>query len=256
MSLPISVAIVCRDNATIIGRTIDSVSPLAAEIVALDNGSTDGTIELLEARGVRVVRTEWLGHIKTKQKALEACTQPWIFSIDSDETVEPDLAESLRALFTAPGGPPLSAYAVRRVVRYRGKFLTHAWQPEWRTRLVRAGAARWTGFDPHDSLVPIEKSTRTGRLSGVLGHDSITTFAEFLAKQVHYGRISARELFAAGRRSGPFKLMLSPVAAFLKQIVLKRAFLDGRPGWMAASCASVGAAAKHVALIELALREE
>ena len=69
----------------------------ASEIVAIDSGSTDGTIPLLERHGARVVRSQWLGHVKTKQLALEACTKPWVFSIDSDESLEPDLAASIRA---------------------------------------------------------------------------------------------------------------------------------------------------------------
>ncbi|MBL8990798.1 MAG: glycosyltransferase family 2 protein [Phycisphaerae bacterium] len=250
MPLPLSVAIVCRDNVGTIGAAVDSVRDLAAEIVALDNGSTDGTIELLESRGVRVERTQWLGHIRTKQRALEACRQPWILSIDSDESVRPDLAESIRRAF-AGGEPGEPALAVRRVVYYRARPLKHAWQPEWRTRLVRAGSARWAGRDPHDVLTPVDPSVRPRRLDGVLRHDSISTFIEFLHKQVQYGRISADELHAAGKRSGPFRLVVSPCGAFLKQLVVKRSFLDGWPGWLAASSACIASAAKHVALIEL-----
>ena len=73
--LPLSVAIVCKDNAPTIGRTLGSVHGLGAEIVAVDSGSADGTIGLLEGAGARVIRTEWKGHVATKQMALEACTQ-------------------------------------------------------------------------------------------------------------------------------------------------------------------------------------
>lgn len=250
MPLPLSVAIVCRNNVGTIGATVDSVRDLAAEIVALDNGSTDGTIDLLRSRHVRVEHTQWLGHIRTKQLALEACRQPWILSLDSDESVQPDLAESIRRAF-ASGEPSATAMAVRRVVYYRQRPLRHAWQPEWRTRLVRAGSARWAGRDPHDVLTPADPTVRPLRLDGVLRHDSISTFTEFLHKQVQYGRISADELHAAGKRSGPLRLVVSPCGAFLKQLIVKRSFLDGWPGWLAASSACIASAAKHVALIEL-----
>src|SRR5690606_38535587 len=82
----LSVAIVCRDNIGTIGRTVESVSGLADEIVAVDSGSTDGTIELLEAAGARVLHTDWKGHVATKQMALEACGREWILCLDSDES--------------------------------------------------------------------------------------------------------------------------------------------------------------------------
>src|SRR4029077_4245626 len=88
----LSVAIVCKDNAATIGRTLDSVRGLAGEIVAVDSGSTDGTIGMLDAAGARVIRSEWLGHVKTKQKAMEACTRDWVLCLDSDESLEPELA--------------------------------------------------------------------------------------------------------------------------------------------------------------------
>lgn len=256
MPLPLSVAIVCKNNADTIGATVDSIKDLASEVVALDSGSTDGTIEALQSRGVRVVPTQWLGHIRTKQKAMESCSLPWVLSIDSDESVQPDLAEAIREALARPyPGGGGGAFAVRRVVYYQNRPLLHAWQPEWRIRLIRAGSARWTGHDPHDSLVPVDPSQPVERLGGVLRHDSITTFAEFLAKQVHYGRISAQALHELGVRSGPLRLVFSPTGAFLKQLVFKRSFLDGWPGWLAASSACVASAAKHVALIELSRRE-
>src|SRR5690606_18481587 len=82
-TLPLSVAIVCRNNERTIGRTLESVRGMAAEIVAVDSGSTDGTIDLLEQAGARVIRSEWLGHVKTKQMALEACSQEWVLCLDS-----------------------------------------------------------------------------------------------------------------------------------------------------------------------------
>ena len=84
----LSVSIVCKDNASTIGRTLESVKGLvgaAGEIVAVDSGSTDGTIAMLEAAGARVVRSAWMGHVKTKQFALEQCAREWVLCLDSDE---------------------------------------------------------------------------------------------------------------------------------------------------------------------------
>ncbi|MBL8762931.1 MAG: glycosyltransferase family 2 protein [Phycisphaerae bacterium] len=252
-------AIVCRDNERTLGRTLDSVRGLADEIVAVDSGSTDGTIGLLERAGARVIRSAWLGYVRTKQLALDACRGDWVLCLDSDESVEADLAGAVRgALARTDAVTGVSGFAVNRVIWYRGRFLRHAWQPEWRLRLVRRGAARWTGEDPHDRLelvvggggVDGRGPGRVERLRGTLRHDSFETFAEHLVKQLGHARTHAAALHGAGERGSLVSLVVSPPAAFVKQVLLRRAFLDGWPGWLAAASSAAGALMKHAALIE------
>ncbi len=244
----LSIAIVCRDNEATIGRTLESVRGLADEIVAVDSGSTDGTLSLLQGAGARIVQTEWKGHVATKQMALEACGGDWILALDSDESALPPLRASIETALG--GGASHAGYEVNRKVFYRGRPLNHAWQPEWRLRLVRRGACRWAGLDPHDFLEPVERGASVGRLAGDLRHDSFETFADHFAAQVRHGRTMARSLAASGRRGSRARLILSPAGAFGKQLVLKSAWRDGLPGWLAAASAAVGAMAKHAALLE------
>jgi len=252
----LSVAIVCRNNEESIERTLASVAPLASEIVAVDSGSTDGTIALLEKYGARVIRGEWLGHIRTKQQALEACTQAWVLCIDSDESIEPELAASIQRTL-AGKGERADGYLVNRKVYYRNAPLNHAWQPEWRLRLIRRGAFRWGGLDPHDSLEAVAGATpKTARLQGVMRHDSIGTFSEFFVKQASHARTMARSMHAAGKRGSVLKLLTSPIGAMLKQVVVKQAWRDGYPGWLAASATAAGTLIKHAVLIELSNGDE
>lgn len=244
--LPLSVPIVCRNNEATIGRTLESVAGLAAEIVAVDSGSTDGTIPLLEKHGARVIRTDWRGHVATKQMALDACTHPWVLSLDSDESAEADLRAALGSVLGDATGA--AGYTINRKVFYRDRPLNHAWQPEFRLRLVRRESARWTGLDPHDRL---EVSGRVERLEGTIRHDSISTFAEFLAKQAVHSRTMAASMHAEGRRGSVIKVITSPPGAFLKQMVLKQAWRDGWPGWLAAGCTAAAALMKHIDLVEL-----
>jgi glycosyltransferase involved in cell wall biosynthesis len=267
--LPLSAAIVCRNNFATIGRTLDSLHNLCSEVLAIDSGSTDGTIELLESRGARVIRSDWLGHVRTKQMALEASTQPWVFCIDSDESIEPELAEAIRAsLGTAPDAGP-DGYLINRRTYYNNRPLLHAWQPEHRLRLVRREAARWGGLDPHDKLELIDPRATPGLLTPgamvgarrltsacVLRHDSFPTFVDHFRTQVSHGSTMARSLHAAGKRGSLARLLISPPGAFVKQLILKRGFLDGTPGWLAASSTALGALVKHAALLELSLRDK
>lgn len=245
----LAVAIVCRNNQATIGRTLESVRGLAQEIVAVDSGSTDATTALLEQAGARVIRSEWLGHVRTKQMALEACTAAWVLALDSDESLEPALRGALQQFLQSPP-PGVEGATLNRKVWVQGRFLNYAWQPERRLRLVRRGKAAWGGLDPHDQLRLTDPGARTVHLDGDLRHDSISTWTDFLAKQVVYGRIMAEAMAREGRRGSLLRAVLSPPGAFCKQVILKRAFLDGWRGWLAAVSTGVAAAAKHVALYE------
>lgn len=250
MPLPLSIPIVCCNNQSTIARTLDSVKDLAAEIVAVDSGSTDRTIEILEAAGARVIHQPWLGHVRQKQFALDHCTHPWALHLDSDESVEPQLARSIRA---AIENPTADCYELNRKVYWHGP-LNHAWQPEWRLRLVRrmndTYAARWGGHDPHDALLPIDTSKPVARLRGDLRHDSIDTIASFLAKQAAHARVSAESLAREGKRGSVMRLVFSPFLAWQRQMFIRMAWRDGWRGWVAASCTAAATLMKHAALLE------
>lgn len=250
----LSVAIVCRDNEDTIGAVLDSVRGLAAQLVVVDSGSKDDTLDLVLAcrawAEVVLLETAWRGHVATKQLAVEACTRRHALALDSDEPLTPELAASVREA-CARGLP---AGRVNRVVEYRGRLLKHCWQPEWRTRFVRTdlvadGRARWAGLDPHDKLevapqIPVEP------LRGTLIHRSFASFEQHLANQLRLQSVSARSLLDAGRRGSAWRLVTSPPGAFLKQLVLKQSWRDGRAGWLAAGTSAAGALMKHMILLE------
>jgi glycosyltransferase involved in cell wall biosynthesis len=259
MPRDLSIAIVCKDNADTIGRVLDSVSGLAREIVCVDSGSSDGTLDLLNAAGARVIRSDWLGHVRTKQKALEACASEWVLCLDSDEPVMPDLRASIERCVDT-NDPSVVGARVNRKVWYcpgtrggePGRFLNHAWQPEWRLRLVRRTQARWTGLDPHDKLeVTREPGQSVIDLPGTLRHDSFATFTEQLAKEATYARLMARSLHASGVRGSRLRVLTSPPGAMLKQLVIKQAWRDGVPGFLAAGSTAASTLMKHLALLEI-----
>lgn len=265
--MSLSVVIICKNNEATIGRTLASVAGLAAEIVALDSGSTDTTIAQLEREGARVERVEWAGHIATKQQALRAATCDWILSIDSDESVEPDLAGSIRS-FLARDDAAIAGARINRKTWYAGRPLHFTWQPERRLRLVRrsdveAGLAAWGGVNPHDKLEVVYREAhqpgdpaRAGRpprvidLPGTLRHDSFSDMRDHLANNLRHAEVSARSLAELGVRGSYWKLATSPVGAFCKQMVVKGAWRDGWRGWAAAGSTAANTLIKHILLLE------
>lgn len=243
----LSVAIVCKDSEPTIGRTLESVAPLGGEIVAVDSGSTDGTIGLLGSFGARVVRSQWLGYAATKQKAMEACGGRWVLNLDSDESLDERLRSEIQRVVGGDDGGA-AGYRVNRVTWYAGRPLRHAWQPERIVRLVRRGEGRWSGMEPHAAM---EVEGRVGDLAGSLRHDSFVSFEEHLGRQYRYARIAARAMLEQGKRGSLARLAFSPAGAFVKQMVLKSAWRDGYAGWLAAASTAAATLMKHAILIEL-----
>lgn len=255
----LSVAIVCRNNADTIGRVLESCRGLVAQLVVVDSGSTDATMDLVNAcRGwpaavrpeVVLLETEWRGHVATKQLALRACTRRHALALDSDEPMTPELVRSVRDACDRNA----EAARVNRIVEYRGRLLEHCWQPEWRLRLVRTdlvadGRAEWGGLDPHDKLEV--RDERVEDLDGNLIHESFPTFERHLANQLKLQAVAARSNHGAGKRGSAFRLVTSPAGAFFKQVVMKGAWRDGRAGWLAGGTAAAGALMKHMILLEL-----
>jgi len=249
---PLVVTVTCFNNEATIARTLDSVRPLTDSIICVDSGSTDATVSLCEQRGASVIHQPFLGYVKQKQFALDLAEElgpQWVLHLDSDESLEPALQSSIRRAISDQD-PAVGGYEINRKVYYAGKLLGYAWQPEWRLRLVRAGAARWCGYDPHDKLELTQAALRTQQLKGDCRHDSIPSMSAFLTRQVSHARIAAESYRAMGRTGKPSKILTSPIGAFAKQMIRCRAYKDGWRGWAAAGATAAGAMMKHIMLLE------
>lgn len=235
-------------------------------MLVVDSGSTDGTIEYCRGRGCEVVHRTWEGMLAQRAFCLERAAQhAWILLLDSDESVEPTLRESIERMIrqdavrapaeanASPGTDALGseasfdAFEVNRKVFFEGGWLHYTFQPEHRVRLVRGGRGRVEGSGPagrgiHDR---IEVPGRVGRLSGTLRHDSWHDLEDFWTRSIRYSRDAAR----TGERGGSaVDILIRPSLAFLKQFVLRRGFMDGRRGFLMASMLAVGNAMKQITI--------
>jgi len=222
--MPLSVAIITRNAAALLERCLASVA-FAEEVVVVDSGSTDGTVELAARHGARVVRKEWLGFGAQKQFAVDAASHEWVLCVDADEWLSPELSEDIVAELKAPRG---FVYAIPRRNRFLGRWLRHGeGYPDWNVRLFHREHARWGGETVHERIV-----TRSPvlRLRGDLLHDSAETLEKYLDKQNRYTSLQAESLRAAGRRANALQLVVSPLLRFIKFYLLRLGFLDGVPG--------------------------
>jgi glycosyltransferase involved in cell wall biosynthesis len=222
----LSVVLITRNEIHNIAACLRSVG-FADEIVVVDSGSTDGTVEAARAAGARVLQpTDWPGFGPQKNRALDAATGDWIFSIDADEQVTAELAASLRS---AIHSGKYDAYEIHRRSNYCGQYMAHSgWYPDRVVRLFRRGAARFSEDLVHERVVT---QGAVGRLQGDLLHDSMPHFESVLAKLDRYSTAGALALMRRGVKGSLAKALGHGTWAFLRTYVLKLGFLDGRLGF-------------------------
>jgi glycosyltransferase involved in cell wall biosynthesis len=221
----LAVTIITLDEAEHVGPAIDSAA-FADEVIVVDSGSRDATVAIARARGARVVERDWPGYVEQKNYAAALASCDWIFSLDADERITPALAAEIRDVLRAE--PPVHAYRVPRVTFHLGRWMrTTDFYPDFQTRLYDRRAARWHGKYVHESVAA---DGRVGRLTHELQHYSYRDLRDHLDRINHYTTLAARQMHEGGRRAGPLDLLVHPPAAFLRNYVLRRGFMDGTAG--------------------------
>lgn len=226
----LSATVICKDEADKIRGCLESVR-FCDEVVVVDSGSTDGTVEIARELADVVVETDWPGHVQQKNRALETAEGQWVLPLDADERVTPELAVEIREVLGNP--TPCDGFLVNRHVHYLGRWIDHSgWYPEPRVRLFRRERGRWEGINPHDE---VRVDGQVGRLRGEIIHYTYDDMEDHVRTLNRFSSILAREHGARGRRFSWFSLLARPPMEFLKKFVLKKGFLDGPQGFFVAS---------------------
>ena len=226
----LSVAIVACNEAENIRRALESVK-WADEIVIVDSGSTDGTLEIASEYGAKMFRENWEGYGRQVNRAIDRCTCPWVLNIDADEQVSPALAAEIRA---AIQDPEFAAYWVPRLNLIFGRWMRHGGlYPDYKLRLFRRGSARLEeDTEPHATP---KTALATGKLTGDLLHYQYPTLDVYFEHMNRYSSATVPLLVRRRKRSRSLfafvaNTILNPAAAFVYNYVLRRGFLDGREG--------------------------
>jgi glycosyltransferase involved in cell wall biosynthesis len=244
--LRVPATIITLNEAEHIAAAIDSVS-WADEVIVVDSGSTDGTVDIARAKGVTVTTRAWTGYADQKNHAASLAAHDWIFSLDADERVTPGLADEVRALLQST--PPKRAYRVPRVAFHLGRWIrTTDFYPDYQTRLYDRGAGSWHGRYVHES---VHVDGGAGYLEHELEHYSFRDLSDHVARINHYSSLAARQMYDRGRRASPIDLVLHPPAAFIRNYLLRRGFLDGSAGLLISIVNSYSVFLKFAKLWEL-----
>jgi (heptosyl)LPS beta-1,4-glucosyltransferase len=232
-----------------IGAALASVS-WADEIVVLDSGSTDKTVEIAAQAGARVVNEPFHGFVEQKNLAMNLCLSDWVFNLDADEEVTPELRQSIMDVVKKSSKDrEASIFNVARKTWYMGRWILHCgWYPEYRERLSKRGVARWEGEMLHEKL---RGEGRIGRLAGDLLHHPYADLGEHLEKMNMYTGLWARVEKNRGRVSHWTDILLRPPVAFMKMYIVRLGFLDYGPGLIVSIMGAWYTFLKYARLLEL-----
>jgi glycosyltransferase involved in cell wall biosynthesis len=243
---PISATVIAYNEEHNIADALQSLS-WANEIIVVDSGSTDGTLEICRRYTDKIFHRKWTGYVDQKSFAVENAAYDWIFSLDADERVSPELRGEILDLVAR--GFSKAGYKIPRVAFFLGRWIRHGdWYPDSQLRLFDRRKGKWTGGQVHESVtIP----GTPGFLKGDIHHYTYRNLSDYLRRLELYSNLAALDYQQKGRRATSLTLFFNPIAAFAKAFLLKRGFLDGTPGFAVAAMGAVSVFFKYAKLYEL-----
>lgn len=246
--MPISVAICCANAADTLEAACRSAA-WADELVIVDSGSSDATPAIAMKYATHYTVEPWRGYSKQKEYAASLCRHDWVFILDADEEISPELADQIRRL-TPDELERHDVYWAPRRNYVMGRYV-RSWSPDWQSRLIHRQRVRWSDDALHEDRLASDPS-RVGRLSGPIEHKRTSTagWSDYFSGRRMDERLLmvARQMHAKGKRCTVADLLFRAPLAFWKSYLVRGGFLDGGFGLLIAQKAAVSTQLKYAAL--------
>jgi glycosyltransferase involved in cell wall biosynthesis len=224
----LTIVIVAKNEARNIADCVASAS-FADEVLVLDSGSSDNTVELAEQAGAKVVRTDWPGYGPQQARGFAMATGQWVLSLDADERISAALRDEVVA---AIGSGTHDGYRIPRLSEFCGRFIRHSgWRPD---HTLRLGRRERSGFTDHFLHAHMTVDGSIGELKSSLIHYSYPDIHDVLEKLDRYSSGHARDMQSRGKSASVPQALLHGVFAFVRTYFLRLGFLDGQHGLMLA----------------------
>jgi glycosyltransferase involved in cell wall biosynthesis len=229
----ISVALITLDEELNLPRTLQSVQPLVrdgqGEIIVVDSGSRDRTVEIARSHAAKVFSEAWKGFAAQKNSAMEKAAGEWVLQLDADELLEPGLADEIREAINASGN--LVGYSIPRKNFFLGRWIKHGgFYPDTKLRLIRRGAGKFEEYGAHPT---IKVNGPTARLTHALIHNAYPTLRGYIDHMNSYSSSGAEVAVAKGHRGfNLLNILVRPKLTFIYNYIFRLGFLDGREGFL------------------------
>jgi glycosyltransferase involved in cell wall biosynthesis len=244
----ISVTIITYNEEENIRACLESIT-WADEIIVVDSGSNDETVAICREYTDQVFFNQWEGMKEQKAFAVNKASHAWIFSLDADERIPEELKKFIEKELQ---NPKHDGYRFPRQNYFLGKWLKHGgWYPDHVLRLFRKDKGHFGGINPHDKV--IIESGKVATIGTPIVHITYKSLSQYIHKQNLYSSISAQEKVKTGEagKISPFMIVLKTAEKFVEVYIIKRGFLDGFHGLIAAIGATCAAFFKHAKIWEL-----
>jgi glycosyltransferase involved in cell wall biosynthesis len=244
---PLSVAIITRNEEVMLPDCLTSVS-FAEDIVVVDSGSTDRTVELAEEFGCRVFTEPWKGFGPQKQSAVLKCRHDWVLVLDADERIPDETKEAIIDIVRSTTADA-DAYRFPRKAYFNGRWIRHCgWWPDEIIRLFKKEHGAVNGRAVHER-VDVQGTVKS--LPGPIIHYPARDTRALIDKINSYSSLGAEELFKSGKRSSTVKAVAHAAMSFIKGYVMKKGFLDGKEGFIITLTGAATTFYKYIKLIEM-----
>lgn len=248
-SVQLTAVVITYNEESDIADCLQSLLPVADEIVVVDSFSTDATAAICHSFGVRFVQKKWEGIVAQRNFAQGLASHPVVLNLDADERLSDALQQAI--LQEKALGFPQRGYQMNRLNNYCGQWIKHgSYYPDRKLRLYYKSDGHIEGAEPHEWVV-LRQGASVTKLRGDLLHYSFRTLSEHVDKMNRFSTLAAHTLFARGKKPATLKPFLSAFWEFVNGLVLKRGFLDGMYGFIIARNNAMYAFYKYAKLNEL-----
>jgi glycosyltransferase involved in cell wall biosynthesis len=244
----ISAALITYNEEAKIETALASLAPICDEIIVVDSGSTDLTVDLCLKYTDRVIHRPWIGYVSQKQFATDQSTYEWVLSLDADEEVSPELQSEILKWKQEDSAEPMG-YQIPRLTHFMGRWIRHTtWHPDCQLRLYMKSKGRWQGGRVHEGF---RLDGLPGRFSGYIYHYTYSSVSEYLVQLESFSSLAAADYYDQGRQANMAHLVFYPGFVFLKNWLFRMGFLDGVPGLVVSVLAATSTFFKFLRLWEM-----
>ncbi|MDX9715215.1 MAG: glycosyltransferase family 2 protein [Dissulfurispiraceae bacterium] len=242
--IDISVAIITKNEEKRLHECLKSVQ-FANDIIVVDSGSTDNTVEIARSFGCRVYVEEWKGYGPQKNSAIQKSKNEWVLVLDADENIP---VETQKKIITVLKNPKADAYSFSRKTFFHGKWIRHCgWWPDKIVRLLRKSKGSFQR-QIHESWAT---EGSVAHIDAFINHNSFENYSNMLKKLDEYSTATAYELHQANRKVLPTTPILRGLWTFFRIYIIKLGFLAGLDGLVIALTNAGGTFFKYAKLYEL-----
>lgn len=258
--MSLSVVLITQNEEANLSRTLESVLPLlgsgkaaegTGEILIVDSGSADRTVEIAKSFGATVFHEPWKGFAGQKNSAIEKACGDWVLQLDADEVLEPDLCRELQELLAS--SPDLAGFFIPRKNLFLGRWIRHGgFYPDPKLRLIRRGAGKFEEYGAHPTI-KLNSGLKAGAVKHALLHNAYPTLRGYIDHMNSYSSMGAKVAVEQGHRRFSFiDIVVRPWLTFLYNYGIRLGFLDGREGLLLHLYHSVYVSWKYAKAWELA----